>query len=202
MSFGPTNATNAAMNNLGGVSNQAFANNKAATDAGSGLLATGEQNTQSGTNFFNTMLNGNQANTTALLQPNIDQIKNAQQNTLQATSTLMPRGGGRSGTLFAAPYQANQNIQNLFNQTRGGAASTLGQLGLAQQGLGANLFGVGNQALGAATGANTANLTAAQNQQQYTNSMYAALGQGLFNLATTPFGSAGSSLFGRFTGGG
>jgi len=210
MSFGPSQQVKQASAALPQLASTAQANS---TDelaqahnllnVGQGTTATGTPLVNSGTNFFNTLLNGNRANTTALLQPQIDQIRQGNQNTLQGLSTLMPRGGGRSGTLFGASYAPEAQIQNLFNPARANAASALPQigltqqqLGLAQQGLGGNLFSVGNQPLQTAIGANSNLAQIGQNQQQITNSLWSGLGQGLFGLATMPFGGAGTLIGG------
>ena len=192
-SFGPSSTTQSGENTVQNTNNTATANSAAQMAAGSNLLGLGQQNINSGTNFFNTLLNGNQANTTALLQPNINQIQQAQQSALQAASTLQPRGGGRSATLFSQPFAANQQIQNLFNGARTQAATTLPQIGAQEQSLGANLYGIGNTALNTAGqgGYNLGQL--GQQQQQLTNSMWSGLGSGLFGLATTPFGGGGAA---------
>ena len=196
MSFGSSNTTKQGENNLAGTSNLALNTQfPQVTQAGQGLLNLGGQNVQSGTNYLNTVLNGNQANTGALLQPNIDQIRQGTSNNLTALNTLMPRGGGRSSTLFNQSFAPQQQIQNLFNQARSGAATALPQIGLQEQNLGANLFGLGNGALSTATGANSALTQAGLQQQQINNSLMSGLGSGLFSLATTPFGG-GSSMNG------
>ena len=217
MAFGTTNTTKTAENNLGGLSNQAFQNSgtdlaagKQALGAGQGILNSGAGTTQAGTNFFNTLLNGNQANTTALLQPNIQQIRNSDQNAIQAASTLMPRGGGRSSTLFQQPFMNNQQIGGLYNTARSGAAGQLAQIGqgqqqigLGQQGIGANLFSTANQPLQTVGSANAALGGLGQNQQQITNSLWSNLGAGLFGLATLPLTGGGSLLgtaLGKLTG--
>ena len=95
MSFGASPTVKTAQNNLSGTSNAAL--NQllpAETSAGSGLLGIGGQNVSSGTNFFNTLLNGNSANTAATLAPSINQIQSGVANNLNAVNTLMPRGGG------------------------------------------------------------------------------------------------------------
>ena len=79
--------------------------------------------------------------------------------------------------------------------------------------MGANLFGVGNQALGTAGSASSAGLNWAQQQAELQMKAQQALGGGLFNLLTLPLnaltgglgGSAfslGKSLGGLFGGGG
>ena len=195
MSFGPTNQEKGFSNNLGGAANQAQANSGQQMQQGQGLLNLGTGNTAAGTNFFNTIMNGNQAASTALLQPDINRIRGAQQGTLQAASTLMPRGGGRSGTLFSLPFQGNAQIQQLYNGLRPAAAQALTSTGLQQSGQGANLFGIGNQALNTSVQGNEAGLNWAQQQAQRQQQLAAGLGGGLFSLLTAPF-TGGTSLLG------
>ena len=184
MSFGPSNTTKTAENNIGGISNTLTGTQyPLLTGTGTNLFSQGGPDIQSGTNFLNTVLSGNNANTTAALQPNIDQIRQGTSNTLTAANTLMPRGGGRSGTLFSQAFAPQAQIQSLFNNARTGAATALPQIGLAQEGLGTNLLTSGTGALTGAGGLN-ANLGGlGQNQQQITNQLLAGLGGGLFNLA-------------------
>jgi hypothetical protein len=185
MSFGGGTDYNRGINNLGGSSNLALNSLfPAAFGGGQQNLQMGQQNTGQAGNYFNTLLNGNRANTTAMLQPDINRIQGAQQGTLQSASTLMPRGGGRSGTLFQLPFQGNQQIQSLFSGARSGAAGQLGQLGLGQGGLGANLFG---QATGGLNSANTANdslVKAALEKQKQSQGIAGGLGQGVGQLAS------------------
>jgi hypothetical protein len=178
MSLGPSNTVKTSENNLGGISQQAT-NQAFPLDIGTGqqLLSQGGQNINSGTNFLNTILNGNQANTTALLQPNISSAAQGNQNSVQALTNLDPRGGGRSGSLFGASYAPTGAITNLFNGARGTAATTLPQIGLAQEGLGTNLFNTGNNALSTATGASTQLGNLGFQQQQYNTNLLAGLGQ-------------------------
>lgn len=198
-SFGPSAQTQQAESGLASVVPQAQAASATDTSAGKGLLDLGSQNTNAGANYFNALLNGNQANTTALLQPNIDQIRAAQGNALNTASTLMPRGGGRSGTLFSAPFAANQQIQNLFNGVRSGAAGNLASIGSGQTGVGAGLLGQANAPLNTQVSANSNLADVAQRQQQMTQSFWSNLGGGLFGLATTPFGggAAMNGLLGK-----
>ncbi len=192
MSFGGGTDYNRGINNLGGSSNLALNSLfPAAFGGGERQLNTGTNNTTAGGNFFNTILNGNRANTTAMLAPNIQQIQGAQQGALQGASTLMPRGGGRSGTLFNLPFQGNQAIQSLYSGARSGAGSTLANLGLGQGGLGANLFGAATGGLNSANNANQAMAGLGLQQKQMSNETAAGLGNGLFNLLTFPFGGSG-----------
>lgn len=194
MSFGPSNTTKTAENNVGGVANTLM--NKAAPaeyGAGQDLLNLGGQTTQPGVNFMSTLLGGNRANTTAALQPSISQIDQGTSGVMNGINTLTPRGGGRYGALFGQSFAPQSQIQTLFNSARTGAAQALPQIGLQEQGLGANLFGLGNQA---ETGAGQLNLglgNLGQQQQQITNGLWSGLGRGLFGLATTPFGGGSAS---------
>jgi len=200
MSFSPGNTTKTAENNLGGLSN--LAQNQVfpqMTAAGNDALKTGEGNVNSGTNFLNTLLAGNRANTTTALQPNIDQIRSGVDNAIHAVSTLTPRGGGRTSSLFGESFEPQKQMQNLFNSTRTTAATALPQIGLAQQGIGTNLFGLGNQGLSIGSGVNTNLAQLGQQDTQASRAMASALGGGLFKLATTPFGggSAMNGLLGK-----
>lgn len=169
-SFGQSGAAKTAENNLGGTSNLALNNLfPQVTSAGSTALKTGAGNVNSGTGFLNTILNGSGENTAQLLQPSIDQIRGGTQQALQSTSTLMPRGGGRSGALFDLSTQPQRQIQGLFNQARTTAATALPQIGLGQEGVGTNLFNIGNAALGTATGANSSLGELGLKQQQIQN---------------------------------
>jgi hypothetical protein len=218
MSFGPTaqerqfsgGLTNAGNQATNAILPAALQQSGAAFNSGQNLLNMGQGNTAAGTSFFNTLLNGNRQQATQALQPDIDRIRQAQQGTLQAVSTLMPRGGGRSGTLFQLPFQGNAQIQSLYNGIRPAAANTLTQAGLSQTGQGANLFGignqglgVGNQAIGEGIQANAQGLNWAQQQAQRANQMWAGLGSGLFGLATMPLGGQfglGNTALGKLGG--
>ncbi len=194
MSFGGGTDYNRGINNLGGSSNLALNSLfPAAFGGGNRELQSGTNNTTAGGNFFNTILNGNRANTTAMLAPNIQQIQGAQQGALQGASTLMPRGGGRSGTLFNLPFQGNQAIQSLYSGARSGAGSTLANLGLGQGGLGANLFGQATGGLNSANDANSHMANLGLQQKQMSNQMAAGLANGIFGLATMPFGGGAMS---------
>lgn len=202
MSFGPSQAQKNANNTQGGITQQAIANSQNLNNLGGQQLNTGGANVTSGTNFFDTLLHGNAANTSALLAPSIAQNRATNQQQIQAINTLTPRGGGRSGTLFQAGFEPSVANTNLFNTGRIQAAQTLPQIGLAQQGIGTNLFGTGTAALntGSSSNANLAQQLLQQQQQQ--NSVLGGLGSGLFGLLTAPFGG-GSSILGKiFSGGG
>ncbi len=197
-SFGPSANVQNAESGLAGNAKAASGAAPTAFNTGTSLIGQGQGTIAGGTNFLNTILNGNSTNTASLLQPSIDQIRGGNQEALQQTSTLMPRGGGRSGALFDLSTQPQRQIQNLFNTARTGAATALPQIGIAQAGLGANLFNSGTSALNAGTNANSAFGNLDLEQQKISNAKAAALGSGIFNLATTPLGGWGSqSLFGK-----
>lgn len=195
MSFGASNTTKTGMNDIGGAFNTAVNTQLPMFNRmGGNLFNTGMQTTQPGVNFLNTILQGNQANTAALLQPNINDITGTQQATLRGINTLMPRGGGRYGSLFGQSLQPQAQIQNLFNPIRATAATALPQIGLQQTGQGINLFGQGNQALQTGLSAAGDLTQAGQRQQQLSNALATSLGAGLFGLATLPLGGGGGLL--------
>jgi len=208
MSFGPSGTTKTAENNLSGTSNAALntvlpgAMNLfgATTGAAGPQLQAGQGNVNAGTDFLSTILNGNRANTTAMLQPNISQILQNNQNTLKGINTLMPRGGGRSASLFENSFAPTSQISNLFSNARTGAATALPQIGLQQEGIGTNLFGLGASALGAgtgalgaSTGANSALGNIGLQQNMLSLQQAQALGKGIMGLLTTPFGGGSSA---------
>ena len=193
MSFGPSKQTSQAQTNLAAISPIAQANSQAELAAGKKELAAGDAPIATGTSWLNTILHGNAAETGAMLQPQVESIRRTGQNNIQAISTLIPRGGGRSAALFGQTFSPAAQIQNLFNTTRAGAANALPQIGLAQKGLGANLFSIGNQPLNTAVQTNATSADVAQRQQQMTNSFWGSLGAGIFGLATTPFGGGAKS---------
>jgi hypothetical protein len=200
MSFGANQQTKGAANSLQNIGSTAQTNSADQINAGTNLLNKGEGNVDSGANYFNTLLNGNQENTASMLEPDINRIRAGNQNALQTASTLMPRGGGRAATLFNQPFQNNAQIQSLFNGARSGAAAGLAGIGGGQMGMGANLFGIGNGALNTGMGANTNLANYGLQQQQVTNGLWSGLGQGVAGLLTAPFGSGGGSLWGKIFG--
>lgn len=196
-SFGPSDAEKNATKQQQGVTDQAVTNSTTATNAGTGLLGTGAGTTASGVNWFDTLLNGNTANTASLLAPSIQQSRDQNNQQIQALSTLQPRGGGRSGTLFGAGYAPVASTQNLFNSARSSAAQPLISTGLSESGLGSNLYGIGNSALNTGLTGTQNLFSNAMDQRKYSNSMWGQVGQGLFGLATTPFGGASKSILQR-----
>jgi hypothetical protein len=198
MSFGPSKQTSQAQTNLAAISPVAMANSQAELAAGRKELAAGDAPIATGTSWLNTILHGNAAETGSLLAPQVESIRRTGQNNLQAASTLTPRGGGRSAALFGQTFSPAAQIQNLFNTTRAGAANALPQIGLAQKGLGANLFSIGNQPLNTAVQTNTSAAEIAQRQQQMTNSFWSSLGAGVIGLGTAPLTGGGGTLFGGF----
>lgn len=200
MSFGPSQAVKNATNTAAGITNTATANSGNEIASGNTSLNAGAGNINSGTSFLNTVLNGNQANTAAVLQPNIDQIRQANQQQLQGISTLSPRGGGRSGTLFGASYSPNQQIQSLFGNARNTAATALPQIGLAQQGIGTNLVGAGNNALTTATSGAQNGVQAQMANQARSDSIVSGIGKTIMGLALAPV-TGGGSLFGSLASG-
>lgn len=199
MSFGPSQAQKNSNNQANAITGEAISNSNAANAAGTNLLNAGQGNVTQGTNFLSTVLGGNSANTAALLAPSINQTRATDQNAIQSASALQPRGGGRSASLFNAQLSPAAGVQNLFNSARTTAATTLPQIGIAQEGVGTNLFNVGNSALNTGSSTNASLSQALAQQQQQMLQTYAGLGSGLFGLLTAPL-TGGTSALGSLAG--
>lgn len=185
MAFGRTQQAGTSESGNAGVANTATANSATQTSQGTGILNQGTQDVNTGTGFFNSVLNGNRADGTAALAPDINRIRDANQNALQTASTLTPRGGGRTAALFSRPFATNDQTNSLYGGVRAGAAGALAQIGQGQQGVGTGLYGVANSSLNTAGTANTSNLNYEQQRQAQ------------INQAITGYANAGSKfLFG------
>lgn len=180
--FGPNAQSKAGANGEQGAG-QSLINAGAVQNAtGQNTFNTGSQLVGSAANYDNTLLNGNRANTTAQLAPDINRIRDQDQNSLQTASSLMPRGGGRTGTLFQQQFAPQSGINGLYNNARTAAAGQIGALGQGQQSAGAGLMGIGNSATGAGGGlfGNLANYGLNQQKQQF--DLQSLFGQGTAGL--------------------
>lgn len=174
MAFGRSTQAQQAEGANMSIAGTATQNSKTAQDSGVGALSTGTQQVQSGANFFNTVANGNRENSTAMLAPDINRLRDSNTQALQAASTLMPRGGGRTASLFGRPLATNDAVNSLYTGVRSGASSQLAQIGQGQQSLGANLFGIANSGLNTAGNINSSNLNYERQRQADINN--AAIG--------------------------
>lgn len=198
---GTTGTTNVGMNALNQSNTGLFGNAGTLQPQGSALLNLGLGNQQAGSNYFHNLLGGNQAETSQLLAPDIARIQGGQQQALQSASTLMPHGAGRSGTLFQLPFQTNQQVQSLYNNARGGAAGALANLGTQQSGLGGNLFGIADQALGTAGNQGAALAHIGQTQQAMQNTIVGSILKGLLGGLAGLGGGANAGAVSGFAGG-
>jgi len=197
MGFGKSKQEKSALSTMGDISSQfqGLGTQQAAT--GQSLIGAGTRNVDLGTNFFNTLLTGNAANTAALLSPQVNQMRDLLSTNLTQASTLMPRGGGRTASLFDIATRPTGAITDMYNQARMMAPQFLTNTGLSQIGSGANVFGTGTSALGSAlTGQGNIFQNEFQARQAKLKS-FMDLGQGIFNLASTPMGASGQNLFQR-----
>ena len=85
--------------------------------------------TDSAESFYKTILSGSQANTRALLGPDVNTIMGQYDNAAKAAAQLGPRGGGRDAVLADAPFQAAGAYTKLLGQAKSTAASGLAQIG-------------------------------------------------------------------------
>ena len=187
---GPNNSQSEANNMLNYNAKAATPISQAAVSGGKEALGTGmnflnQFNNQAGKsgNWFQSMLSGNQANTTAALAPDINRIRDQNNQTLTAASTLAPRGGGRESMLFDLPFKTTSQTSGLYNASRPAAAANLanlageyGSIGVGTGGLGASLFNTGVGALNAGTEAagKYGDLTTQQQQFKYNAGVQAA----------------------------
>lgn len=169
-----------------------------ATNQGNSALNTGMQYLNSfsnslaaPTNYFQSLLSGNKAQSTAALAPDISRIQDQTQGALQSTSTLTPRGGGRSSTLFNLPYAASSGVSSLYNGQRAGAAQGLtniagaeGQVAEGEQGIGTNLLNTGANYLNAGTTASNDLGSQSSTQRQQNANAAGNLGSGIYGLLT------------------
>lgn len=197
MAFGPSKKEKEATQKLEAIGSTATGNSAEVMEQGRNLFNIGGSTTGQGLDFFRTLLSGNRANTSAMLQPNIQQGNQMLQEQLRQLTTLMPRGGGRTAALFGAPIQATGNVMDLFSGVRSGAANQMIDTGLQQSNLAAGLYGVSNSALNTGAGVSNNLFQNAFDQRRASNALWNDLGQGLFGLATTPFGGSNRSILNR-----
>lgn len=156
------------------ISQDAVSSGKTALNTGMGFLNQFSRDAGTSGNYFQSLLSGNPANTTAALAPDINRIRDQNNQILQSTSMLSPRGGGRSSLLFNLPNKSASDVSGLFNSARPAAATNLanlageyGSTGLGAAGIGTNLFNTGVGALNAGTAAAGKYGELATNQQQF-----------------------------------
>ncbi len=160
-----------------------------ARDTGMGFLNRFTSSLSAPQNYFQSLLSGNQAQTTAALAPDIARLRGQTQQGIQAASTLAPRGAGRSSLLFNLPQQAQAETAGLFNAVRPAAASALPQIAQQYGTIGSNLMNTGvgyaNNAanfLGAGTAGARSLADAAALQQAQRNQAGSQIGSGITGI--------------------
>lgn len=134
---------------FGGSSGEQKAANRGMSDIatgagreGLGLLTEGRQSLATPASYFQSILSGNMGEPTSALAPEVNRIRDATQQALQAKTNLAPRSGARSSALFAIPSTSESAIQDVYNRARPMAASGLAEVGSRQGGLGTSASGV------------------------------------------------------------
>jgi hypothetical protein len=178
---GRTNDQKQANNLLNYNAQTASRNSGTALNTGLNYLNQFSNNLQGPTNYFQSLLSGNQAQSTAALAPNINQIQGQQNQALQSASNLSPRGGGRSSTLFNLPFQAASQISGLYNSLRPQAAQGLESIAGMEGNMGSNLVDIANRFL--QSGTQASGLYGSQAGQQSLQQQQNA--QRIMNLLTT-----------------
>lgn len=177
---------NTATSTLGGTGTTGADLMKGYGATGTAGLNTGLNNLAPVSNWFQTIMNGNKQATLNQMQPQIQQTQGGLNTALQTASTLNPRGGGRSGTLFDLPFEAQKQIAGSYDAARAaapagaqGAATAEGALGSAAAGAGAQFGQVSN-------GANNDLLNYGLNQQNQSYKQSQQNGAGFAKLVA-PF---------------
>jgi len=124
---------------------------------------TGQQNTSSGSNFFNSLLSGDATKTSQVLAPQISAAKTSLQQDQKTSAQNGNRSGGKAASNNAAQDKVHSDITNMTGSLTGGAASTL--------------LSSGSSLLGTALGGY--NQQAAMSQQQMENWSNSILGKGI-----------------------
>ncbi len=132
---------------------QESAYGKTAADSGFGQIQQASDTLNQPRSYFQSILNGDRANTTQTLAPQIQQIQQSMNERLNAGSTLDARGGGRASSLFSLPTQATSQINNLYNTARPAAATALTDIASRQGMLGTSLLNSSNGFYGGSNGA-------------------------------------------------
>lgn len=118
------------------------------------FLSRTVNNLSAPTNLFQSLLSGNSDRTTSALAPQLQAGRDATRTALQTSTSLTPRGGARSSTLFDLPFKQAAAGAAGVNDSRNSAASGLmqvaginSQLGSDQARLGAGYDQLSTDAL-------------------------------------------------------
>ena len=149
----PSSQMSAAMGPMQQAQNLGIQNAQSLMPQGQNLMTNAAQAMNPVLNYYSRLLSGDRGAMTQVLAPQLNQIGQAYQAQQNAQNQLMPRGGGRAGLMSQLPYAQTQNMLNLFQNARSGAAQGLsgaaGQIGQ----LGSSLIGSANNSLMASTSA-------------------------------------------------
>lgn len=181
--------TTAATGGLGETGTNGANFMKSYGDTGAAGLNSGLNNLNPVANWFQTIINGNKQATLNQMQPQIQQTEGGLNTALQTNTSLAPRGGGRSGTLFDLPFEAQKQIAGSYDAARAGAPAGLQSAATAQGALGSSAAGAGAQFGQVGTGANNNLLNYGLNQQQQSYTQAQQNG-GLFGKLIGPLLSA------------
>jgi hypothetical protein len=147
-----------------------------------GKFATnlGEQNLNKASNFWSSILSGNQSKISQTLAPEVNAMQQQGQQQKEQLGQFGTRSGGTASAAANIGAQTRGNISNMVASLLGSSASNLGSLG-------SSTLGQGMQALG-----QQANLS----QVQMQNWASSILGRGITGGIGTITGGGVGSLFG------
>lgn len=100
--------------------------------------AVGEGDIRNASDFYNTLLAGNPAETAKLLAPQIGQITGQGEQAKKTLAEFGNRSGGNNSKAQTIDDTTRASIDNMISQLTGTAATNVGNLGTSTLGLGLN----------------------------------------------------------------
>ena len=101
----------------------------------------GESNLSQASNFWSSILSGDQSKIAKTLGPEIGAIQQQGQQQRNTAAQFGNRGGGTNAAMQTSSDQSRAQINQMISQLFGGAASNLGSLGAGLLGQGQSAYG-------------------------------------------------------------
>lgn len=178
-----------------GLTGQLQANAQQAGQSASQFLTSGKANLDTAQNFWQSIINGNQANTVQQLAGTINPIQSASRQAETSALEFMPRGGGSTEVLSQVPYQRANAVTGAITNLAAQAPNEIAQIGATESGTGASL-------LGQSSGAAASDLSFLQSNSAQAAQIGSSVGGGIGNLLYYYLNSRAASGGGGGGGGG
>ena len=120
-------------------------NINSSADAAKTFTGAGEGATGTAQNYFTSLL-GNRSQALDAASPEVSTVMDQFDSAHKAAAEFNPRGGGRATLNAQKPYQMAGVVGKLLSASRNNAASTLGNLGINEEGLGVSATNAGTTA--------------------------------------------------------